>query len=98
MPNPDSMDLPPEFAKRIAAKLCPNAVVNVCSCGQGGGVRHQNLADMLQAKVCACTHKVKGRCNCLGKWVCKNPTPISTAKLAAQGIQASSIPALPTVR
>jgi hypothetical protein len=64
----------PDVAKRIAVKLCPDAVVNICSCHPADYQQnHQMLADKLQARVCACDGPLYAPCNCAGSWKCKTP-------------------------
>jgi RHS repeat-associated protein len=69
--------MPNCVAEAIANELCNNATVNICACkGAILPKQHQQLADMLQARVCACTGLVHSACTCEGNWICLEPLTV----------------------
>jgi RHS repeat-associated protein len=80
-----NQNMPADIARRIAGKLCKGATVNICSCSAArDAAKHQRMANKLQAKVCACTGTVSGRCSCDGTWVCLDPNDVDDAVLRAR--------------
>jgi hypothetical protein len=74
-------DTDPAVMKRIAKKLCKDAVVIVYGCKCGWNQPDvQKLAELLQAKVQACTKDVEywpaGFKRCRGDWITKEPQKI----------------------
>jgi RHS repeat-associated protein len=69
----------PQILRAIATLLCPNAVVNLWGCYSGEDEKGlQDMANILQAKVCGCDNDTKfslgqGKPVCEGAWHCKTP-------------------------
>ncbi len=68
--NPDGL----AYNTLIQKYLCPDAVINLCSCGYpNSAANRQQLANETKRKVCSCDGDVNPPCHCIGNWECSYP-------------------------
>lgn len=61
-------------ATALQKSLCKNAIVNIFSCHAASNrVDHQQMANRLCRKVCACDQGTQDN-KCAGDWICRDPT------------------------